>query len=113
MAIKQLNLRASAASRWIACPASARLSAQMPYVEGGEAAKIGTAIHALAETCYQLDSDPMKSIGTVVEGITMTEENCEMALEHLKAIWAIEDELGKGTSQSRSSCLTKTLIKPK
>jgi hypothetical protein len=69
----------------------------MPYVEGGEAAKIGTAIHALAETCYQLDSDPMKSIGTVVEGITMTEENCEMALEHLKAIWAIEDELGKGS----------------
>jgi hypothetical protein len=97
MAIKQLNLRASAASRWIACPASARLSALMPYVEGGEAAKIGTAIHALAETCYQLDSDPMKSIGTVVEGIKMTEENCEMALEHLKAIWAIEDELGEGS----------------
>jgi hypothetical protein len=69
----------------------------MPYVEGGEAAKIGTAIHALAETCFQLDSDPMKSIGTVVEGITMTEENCEMALEHLKAIWAMEDELGKGS----------------
>jgi len=97
MATKQINLRASAASRWIACPASARLSALMPYVEGGEAAKIGTAIHALAETCYQLDSDPMKSIGTVVEGITMTEENCEMALEHLKAIWAMEDELGKGS----------------
>jgi hypothetical protein len=69
----------------------------MPYVEGGEAAKIGTAIHALAETCFQLDSDPMKSIGTVVEGITMTEENCEFALEHLKAIWAMEDELGKGS----------------
>jgi hypothetical protein len=68
----------------------------MPYVEGGEAAKIGTAIHALAETCFQLDSDPMKSVGTVVEGIKMTEENCEMALEHLKAIWAIEDELGEG-----------------
>jgi hypothetical protein len=97
MATKQLSLRASAASRWIACPASARLSALMPYVEGGEAAKIGTAIHALAETCFQLDSDPMKSIGTVVEGITMTEENCEMALEHLKAIWAMEDELGKGS----------------
>ena len=96
MAIKQLSLRASAASRWIACPASARLSELMPYVEGGEAAKIGTAIHALAETCFQLDSDPMKSIGTVVEGITMTEENCEFALEHLKAIWAIEDELGEG-----------------
>jgi hypothetical protein len=30
----------------------------------------------------------------VVEGITMTEENCSFALEHLQAIWAIQDELG-------------------
>lgn len=97
MAIKQLSLRASAASRWIACPASARLSAQMPYVEGGEAAKIGTAIHALAETCYKLNSDPMNSMGTVVEGVPMTQENCEFALMHLIAISAIEDELGKGS----------------
>ena len=97
MATKQLSLRASAASRWIACPASARLSALMPYVEGGEAAKIGTAIHALAESCFKLDSDPINSIGTVVEGITMTQENCEMALEHLKAIWSMEDELGEGS----------------
>jgi CRISPR/Cas system-associated exonuclease Cas4 (RecB family) len=97
MAIKQLNLRASAASRWIACPASARLSALMPYVEGGEAAKIGTAIHALAETCYQLNSDPMNSMGTVVEGVPMTQENCEFALMHLIAISAMKDELGEGS----------------
>jgi len=97
MATKQLNLRASASSRWIACPASAKLSAQMPYVEGGEAAKIGTAIHALAEKCFLNDSDPMVYVGKVFEGITMTEENCEFALEHLKAIWKIEDELGAGS----------------
>ena len=97
MATKQLNLRASASSRWIACPASAKLSAQMPYVEGGEAAKIGTAIHALAESCYNLDTDPMTFVGKEVNGILMTEENCEFALEHLKAIWSIEDELGEGT----------------
>ncbi len=66
----------------------------MPYQEAGEAAKIGTAIHALAETCFQLDTDPMKFVGQVVEGITMTEENCSFALEHLQAIWAIQDELG-------------------
>jgi hypothetical protein len=97
MATKQLNLRASASSRWIACPASAKLSAQMPYVEGGEAAKIGTAIHKLAEKCFISDLDPMKFEGKEIDGITMTEENCEFALEHLKAIWAIEDELGEGT----------------
>jgi len=97
MATGQLNLRASASSRWIACPASAKLSAKMPYVEGGEAAKIGTAIHALAEKCFLNDSDPMVYVGKVFEGITMSEENCEFALEHLKAIWKIEDELGAGS----------------
>jgi hypothetical protein len=95
MATQQpLKLRPSSASRWIACPASARLSTLVPYQESGEAAKIGTAIHALAETCFQLDTDPMKFVGQVVEGITMTEENCSFALEHLEAIWAIQDELG-------------------
>jgi len=96
MAVKQLNLRASASARWIACPASARLSSLMPYVEGGDAAKMGTAIHALAEHCFKRDLDPMKFEGKVYEGILMTEENCEFALQHLKAIWAIEDELGQG-----------------
>jgi hypothetical protein len=91
---QQLKLRPSSASRWIACPASAKLSALVPYQPAGEAAQIGTAIHALAETCFQLDTDPMKFIGQEVEGITMTEENCEFALEHLQAIWAVQDELG-------------------
>ena len=90
----KLKLRPSSASRWIACPASARLSTLVPYQESGEAAKIGTAIHALAETCFQLDTDPMKFVGQQVEGITMTEENCAFALEHLQAIWAVQDELG-------------------
>jgi len=89
-----LKLRPSSASRWIACPASAKLSTLVPYQEAGEAAKIGTAIHALAETCYQLDTDPMKFIGQEVEGITMTEENCDFAMQHLIAIWAVQDELG-------------------
>ena len=92
---KQLRLRPSAASRWIACPASAKLSELVPYQEAGEAAKIGTAIHALAETCFQLDTDPIDFVGQEVEGITMTEENCDFALEHIKAIWAIQDEVGK------------------
>ncbi len=71
----------------------------MPYVESGEAAKIGTAIHALAEHCYQRDLDPMWFVGKVYEGILMTQENCDFAQQHLKAIWDIEEELGKGTVQ--------------
>lgn len=99
MATKQLNIRPSGIARTIACPTSVRLSAQVPYVEGGEAAKIGTAIHALAEHCYQRDLDPMWFVGKVYEGILMTQENCDFAQQHLKAIWDIEEELGKGTVQ--------------
>ena len=110
---KPLRLRPSSASRWIACPASAKLSLQVPYQESGEAAKIGTAVHALAETCFQLDTDPMKFIGQVVEGITMTEENCAFALEHLQAIWAIQDELGSVKVEQKVSMYerpTHTLV---
>ena len=97
MATTQLNIRPSSIGRTIACPASVRLIAQVPYQESGEAAKIGTAIHALAEHCYKRDLDPMKFIGKVYEGIQMTEENCGFAQQHLQAIWDIEEELGKGT----------------
>jgi len=99
MATKQLNIRPSGIGRTIACPASVRLSAQVPYVEGGEAAKIGTAIHALAEHCYKTISDPMTFVGKEFEGITMTEENCDFAMQHLQAIWDIEVELGDKTVQ--------------
>lgn len=95
MATTQLNIRPSGIGRTIACPASVRLIAQVPYQESGEAAKIGTAIHALAEHCYKRDLDPMKFIGKVYEGIQMTEENCGFAQQHLKAIWDIVDELGQ------------------
>ena len=64
----------------------------MPYVEGGEAAKIGTAIHALAEQCFKDQSDPMTLVGTVVEGITMTEENCDFAKQYLEAIFNIYND---------------------
>jgi len=92
--MKQLILRPSSASRWIACPASARLSLQVPYEESGEAAKIGTAIHSLSETCWQLDQDPMDYVGKVIEGITMTRENAEFALAHIRTVAALEKELG-------------------
>ena len=92
--MKQLLLRPSSAARWIACPASARLSLQVPKEESGEAAQIGTAIHALSETCWQLDQDPMDFVGKTIEGIVMTRENCEFALAHIRTVAALEAELG-------------------
>jgi len=92
--MKQLLLRPSSATRWIACPASARLSLKVPYEESGEAAKIGTAIHSLSETCWQLDQDPMDFVGKTIEGIVMTRENAEFALAHIRTVAALEAELG-------------------
>ena len=99
MATKQLNIRPSGISRTIACPASVRLSAQVPYQESGEAAKIGTAIHALAEHCYKHDLNPITFVGKEIYQLIMTEENCDFAQQHLQAIWDIEEELGEGTVQ--------------
>jgi hypothetical protein len=92
--MKQLLLRPSSAARWIACPASARLSLKVPYEQSGEAAQIGTAIHSLSETCWQLDQDPMDFVGKTVEGIVMTRENAEFALAHIRMVAALEKELG-------------------
>jgi hypothetical protein len=92
--MKQLILRPSSAARWIACPASARLSLKVPYEPGGEAAQIGTAIHALAETCWQLDQDPMDFIGKTIEGIVITRENAEFALAHIRMVAGLQSELG-------------------
>jgi hypothetical protein len=89
-----LRLRPSSASRWIACPASAKLSTLVPYQEAGEAAKIGTAIHALAETSYILGNDPIVYIGQEVLGVVVTEEHCSIASEYLEAILDIKNEVG-------------------
>ena len=43
------RLSASRAERFMTCPGSVRLEAQMPYEPPGEAAAIGTAIHELSE----------------------------------------------------------------
>lgn len=84
--MNQLILRPSAASRWIACPASVRLSKDIPDTPSGDAAMAGTAIHALAEMCYLTEDDPMNSIGKVVEGVTLAKWHCEMAWQHLDYI---------------------------
>jgi len=91
-----LILRPSAASRWIACPASALLSKDIPPTPSGDAAMAGTAIHALAETCYLLDDDPMNSVGQIIEDVRLAKWHCEMAAEYLQHIRQIEAKCDKG-----------------
>ena len=91
-----LILRPSAASRWIACPASAILSKDIPPTPSGDAAMAGTAIHALAETCYLTGDDPANSLGKTIEGVVMAQWHCDMAQAHIDNIWQIEDQVGAG-----------------
>jgi len=109
--MKQLLLRPSSASRWIACPASARLSLQVPREESGEAAQIGTAIHSLSETCWQLDQDPMDFVGKTIEGIVMTRENAEFALAHIRMVAGLEAELGTVKVEQYGIAYEDSLVK--
>ena len=90
----KIILRPSSASRWIACPASVRLSEGVPYEPAGEAALIGTAIHALAEKCFGTGEKADAYLGKQVEGITMTQENVDFAQAHIDHITNLKSELG-------------------
>ena len=90
----KIKLRPSAASRWINCPASVKLCEGIPYQPAGEAAQIGTAIHAVAETCILTGVSPYDFIGKEVEGITITSENADFAQQHVNHIRDLELRLG-------------------
>lgn len=89
-----IKLRPSAASRWINCPASVKLCEGIPYQPAGEAAQIGTAIHAVAETCILTGVSPVDFIGKTIEGITITSQNADFAQQHVNHIRDLELRLG-------------------
>ena len=93
--MERIKLRPSAAARWMACPASVHLSVGIPESPSGEAAQTGTAIHALAELCWQTEDDPKNYINKMVEGIVITEQNAEFAQLHLDTIKRLETDLGR------------------
>ena len=90
----QILLRPSAASRWIQCPASTRLCATVPESVSGQAAQLGTAIHALAHQCWLFDSNPMHTVGDTVEGIVITTEAAAFAAQHIATVKELESRAG-------------------
>jgi len=88
----------SAADRWIACPATIQLSRGIPPREAGEAAKIGTAVHALAEIAIMTNTKASTQIGKELEGVQITEE---------MAGWAevYTDFVGELEKRMQSACL--------
>lgn len=107
----KIILRPSSASRWIACPASVRLSEGVPYEPAGEAAQIGTAIHALAEKCFATGEAADAYLGKTVEGITMTQENVDFAQAHLDHITALQAELGAVKVEQYVTVIDNTAVK--
>lgn len=107
----KIILRPSSASRWIACPASVRLSEGVPYEPAGEAAQIGTAIHALAEKCFGTGEAAEAYLGKSVEGITMTQENVDFAQAHLDHITNLKSELGAVKVEQYVTVIDNTAVK--
>jgi hypothetical protein len=64
---------ASSAHRWMECPGSVRLTADLPATTS-EAAEEGTAAHTLAELCLRNDEHPSQYLGDTIEGYEVTEE---------------------------------------
>ena len=89
-----IKLRPSAATRWLSCPASVRLCADIPYQPAGEAAQIGTAIHEVAETAFLTNSSVYDWVGKTVKDIVITEQNAEFAAAHVNHIRDLELRLG-------------------
>jgi len=103
--MERIKLRPSAASRWIACPASVRLSEGIPDSPSGEAAQIGTAIHSLAEICWLSGDVPANHVGSIVEGITITQDNADFAQLHLDTIKELEANYDNVTVEEHLSIL--------
>ena len=89
-----IKLRPSAATRWLSCPASVRLCADIPYQPAGEAAQIGTAIHEVAETAFLTNSSVYDWVGKTVKDILITEQNADFAAAHVNHIRDLELRLG-------------------
>jgi hypothetical protein len=68
-------LGASGAKRWMACPGSVRLSAEVPGGDRGSFyAREGTAAHAVAEKCLINGMMPEFYVGQKIEGVKVTRE---------------------------------------
>lgn len=71
---KHAKYGGSTALRTIKCPAWHRLSQGMPEHPESPAAKLGTSLHAVIETCLlDLEHEPFDEVGKTVEGTLITE----------------------------------------
>lgn len=82
------SLGASSAYRWMACPASVRLSADMPATES-EYARQGTAAHAVGEWCLREGRMAEEAIGRSFGGIECDADMVEAVQVYLNYVRGI------------------------
>lgn len=71
------DLGASTAHRWMPCPGSIRMIAQVPKQASSYFADEGTAAHALAELCLRNGVEPQVYVDTELEKFTVDEDMAE------------------------------------
>jgi len=84
----------SGADRWLACPATIQLSRGIPPREAGDAAKIGTAAHLLAEICMMTGQTPDDFIEQELEGMVITEEMAKWIGVYTDFVGELEQRMG-------------------
>lgn len=82
------KLGPSAAHRWLHCPGSVILEADL-IDEGSEFAKEGTAAHALAEWCLREDLHPLEFVGDKLEGVEVTADMANYVADYVDYVRAI------------------------
>ncbi len=86
------TLGASGAERWMACPGSVTLLKHLDLPPEGDEPDYraeGTAAHEVAATCLQHNLEAWETIGTVVEGVEITQEIAGAVQVYLDEIAAI------------------------
>jgi len=88
----------SSAERWIACPASIQLARGVPRTEAGQAAKIGTAVHALSDMALMMGEKANRYIGEAFEGIAITDEMAGWAQVYIDFVESFDKDESFGAA---------------
>ena len=92
------EIGASCANRWLHCPGSVRLLRGLPPRPDTEYTILGTAAHALAETCLKEGSDPADHIGEFIEvkgrEVPVTEDMAEAVSVYVDKVASDRAEFG-------------------
>jgi len=87
------KLSPSGSSRWMTCPGSVYLTADLPYEPSSIYAARGTAIHELSEKCLDLKKDAAYFLGQKVYNHTVDQGMCDIAQVYLN--WVNEAQGAK------------------